>query len=189
MVNVSVEFDKNKYSDIMRQVSLLANETQINKAIGRAAKRAANAARTETVKQLSSEYTLPVSEMRGTLSTRNLMGGDIGAAMQISSNPFALPKFEGVTPKEPVKKPVLAQVKKGSSKLELARSFAAKMKSGHVGIYERDTDKSLPLGQHFGPATTGMFKANEKVNEAVLEKAGETLNKRVIHELERLMYG
>jgi len=173
----------------MRTVSLLANEAQINKAISRAAKRAADSAKTETVKQLTNEYTLPVSEIRETVSARNLTGGDIGAAMQISSNPFALTKFDGVTPKEPVKKPVLAQVKKGSSKLELAKSFAAKMKSGHVGIYERETDKSLPLEQHFGPATTGMFKANEKVNEAVLEKAGETLNKRVIHELERLMYG
>ena len=191
MVNVNVGFDRNKYSDIMRKVSLLANEEQINKAINRAAKRAADTAKAETVRQLSSEYTLPVSEIRGTITTRNLRGGDIGAVMQISSSPFALPKFTGVTPKEimpPAKGPVRSEVKKGSS-LELARSFVAKMKSGHVGVYERTTKKSLPLEQHFGPATTGMFKANEKVNKAVMEKTGETFHNRVIHELERLMYG
>jgi len=191
MVNVNVEFDKKKYADIMHKVSMLANEDQINKAINRAAKRAADTAKAETVRQLSSEYTLPTKEIRGTIATRNLRGGDIGAVMEIQSGPFALPKFTGTIPKEvmpPAKGPVRAEVKKGSS-FELARAFVAKMKSGHVGVYERKTEKNTPLEQHFGPATTGMFKANEKVNEAVMEKVGETFNGRVIHELERLMYG
>jgi len=193
MVELGVQIDKNKYSDLMRKVSLLASEDQINKAINRAAKRAADAAKTETVKQISSAYTLTVTDIREAVTTRNLKGGDVGAAMQIESSPFSLPKFTGVTPKAimpPSKEIVNAQVKKGGG-AQLKRSFVAKMKNGHVGVYERETDKGLPLEQHFGPSVPGMFgrEKETEINKAAREKAGETLNKRLIHELERLMYG
>jgi hypothetical protein len=191
MVGLKIEFDKNKYSEIMRKCSLLANESEINKAINRAAKRAADTAKAESVRQLTSEYTLPASEIRGTIATRNIGGGKVGAIMDISSSPFALPKFKGVTPKEvmpPAKGPVQAQVKKGGG-ATLKQAFIAKMKSGHVGVYERQGEKPFPIEQHFGPSTPGMFKANESVNNAVMQLAGETFDKRVQHELERLLNG
>jgi len=190
-VELSVDFDKNKYADLMHKVGLLANEKEINKAINRAAKRAADTARAESVRQLAKEYTLPATEIRGTITTRNVSGGNVGATMKISSSPFALPKFKGVTPKEimpPAKGPVQSQVKKGGG-ATLKRAFIAKMKSGHVGVYERQSEKRFPIGQHFGPSTPGMFKANEAVNEVVTKLAGETFEKRVQHELGRLING
>ena len=189
-IDLQIDFDKNKYTDLMRKCSLLANKSQIDKAINRAAKRAADTAKAETVRQLSSEYTLPPSEIRGTISTRNV-SGNVGAVMNISSSPFALPKFKGVTPKEvmpPAKGPVQAQIKKGGG-ATFKQAFIAKMKSGHVGVYERKTEKRFPIEEHFGPSTTGMFKANATVNEAVVQAAGEALDKRVQHELERLLNG
>ena len=193
MIDLDVKFDKTKFADIMRKVELLANEAEINKAINRAAKRAADTAKAETTRQLASEYTLPVSEIRGTITTRNVGGGKVGAVMNISSRPFALTKFEGVIPKEvmpPAKGPVRAQVKKGGG-AALSRAFVAKMKSGHVGVYEREGDKSFPIDQRFGPSTPGMFgRENETdINRAVMQLAGETFDKRVQHELERLLNG
>jgi hypothetical protein len=191
MIDLHIEFDKNKYSDIMKKCSFLANESEINKAINRAAKRAADTAKAETVRQLTSEYTLPASEIRGTIFTRNIKGDKIGAVMDISSSPFSLPKFKGVIPKEampPAKGPVKVQVKKGGG-TTFKQAFIAKMKSGHIGVYEREGEKSFPIDEKFGPSTTGMFKANETVNEAVLKLAGETFEKRVQHELERLLNG
>jgi hypothetical protein len=190
-VSLQIDFDKSKYSEIMRKCSLLANEAEINKAINRAAKRAADTAKAESVRQLSSEYTLPASEIRGTITTRNVGGGKVGAVMNISSGPFALPKFKGVTPKEvmpPAKGPVQAQIKKGGG-ATLKQAFIAKMKSGHVGVFERQGEKPFPIDQKFGPSVTGMFKANESVNDAVMKLAGETFDKRVQHELERLLNG
>jgi len=189
-VGLQVDFDRNQYSEILKKCSLLANETQINKAISRAAKRAADTAKAESVRQLSSEYTLPAAEIRGTITARNI-ANDIGAVMDISSAPFALTKFKGVTPNKtmpPAKGPVVAKVKK-SGGAAMKRAFVAKMKSGHIGVYEREGEKNLPIDQHFGPSTPGMFKANETVNEAVMKLAGETFDKRVQHELERLLNG
>jgi hypothetical protein len=193
MISLNVEFDKNKYSEIMRKCSLLASVKEINKVINRAAKRAADTAKAETVRQLASEYTLPASEIRGTITTRNIGGDNVGAVMNISSSPFALPKFKGVTPKEvmpPAKGPVKAQIKKGSGAI-LKRAFVAKMKSGHIGVYERQGKESFPIDQKFGPSTPGMFgRENEtEINKAVMKKAGETFDKRIQHELERLLNG
>jgi len=190
-VNLKVDLDRNKFSEILKKCSLLANDAEINKAINRAAKRAADTAKAETVRQLSSEYTLPASEIRGTIFARNMGGGNVGAVMDISSSPFALPKFKGVTPTEvmpPAKGPVHAKVKKSGGGT-LKQAFVAKMKSGHVGVYERKDKKNLPIEQNFGPSTTGMFKANETVSEAVMKLAGETFEKRVQHELARLFNG
>ena len=188
-VSLNIELDKSKYSELIRKCSLLANEAEIKKAINRAAKRAADTAKAESVRQLTEAYTLPSADIRKTITTKNISGG--GAVMNILSSPFALPKFRGVAPKgemPPAKGPVVVQVKKGN-KTTFRQAFIAKMKSGHVGVYERKDETRLPIEQHFGPSTPGMFKANEDVNKAVMEKAGETFDKRVQHELERLLNG
>jgi hypothetical protein len=193
LVNLQIEFDKSKYSEIIRKCSLLANEAEINKAINRAAKRAADTAKAESVRQLTSEYTLPASEIRETIATRNIGSDKLGAVMDISSGPFALPKFKGVTPKEvmpPAKGPVHAQIKKGGG-ATLKQAFIAKMKSGHVGVYERQGEKPFPIDQKFGPSTPSMFgrENDTEINKAVRKLAGETFDKRVQHELERLLNG
>ena len=190
-VGLQVEFDRNKFNELIKKCSLLATPSEINKAINRAAKRAADTAKAESIRQESSEYTLPVSEIRGTITTRKISGGDIGAVMKISSSPFALTKFAGVTPNNtmpPAKGPVVAKVKK-SGGATLKHAFVAKMKSGHVGVFEREGEKNLPIDQFFGPSTPSMFDANENVNEAVMKLAGETFEDRVQHELERLLNG
>jgi hypothetical protein len=191
MVNLNVEFDKKKYSEIMRQCSLLANEAEINKAINRAAKRAADTAKAETTRQLTGIYTLPASEIRGGITTWNTGGDEVGAKMIASSRPPALSKFKGVTPKEvmpPAKGPVQAQTKKGGGGT-LKQAFIAKMKSGHIGVFEREGEKNLPIKQFFGPSVAGMFRENESVKVAVMEKTMESFDKRVQHELERLLNG
>jgi hypothetical protein len=193
MIELNVEFDKAKLSDVMRKVELLASKSDINKAINRAAKRAANTAKAETARQIPKEYSLPAAEVRKTIFTRSIGGGQVGAVMQISSSPYALPAFQGVTPREtmpPAKGPVRAQVKKGGG-AELGVAFVTKLKSGHVGVFERKTEARTPLDQLFGPSTPGMFGREQEtpVNTAVIEKTGEMFQKRVIHELEWLMYG
>ena len=188
MIELQVDFDKRKYADIMRKCSWLADSKTIEKAVSRAAKRAADAGKAETKRQLAAEYTLPSTEIGQTISTG---GSEIGAWMRLLSGPIPLPKFKGVTPKgvmPPEKGPVKAQVKK-SGGAELKMAFVAKMKTGHIGVFERKGEKRLPIKELFGPSTTSMFKANEKVHTAVQEKIKETLDKRIEHEFGRILNG
>ena len=207
MINLEVEFDKAKYADLMRKVGLLANEKEINKAIGKGAKKAADDAKKETVKQLLSGYTISGSELKSAIKTRKTSGGEAGAVMNIPSGAIPLYQFEGVTPREvmpPAKGPVRVAVKQ-SGGANLSRSFVAKMPSGHIGVYEREGGKRRDKDSHgrlknsgpekdhihelFGPSIAGMFgrEKETEINIAAREKAMETLEKHVINELEKLL--
>jgi hypothetical protein len=208
MIDLHIEFDKNKYSDIMKKCSLLASEAEINKAISRGAEKAADEAKKETVKQLLSEYTLSGSEIKSPIKTRKMGGSEVGAVMNISSGVFPLYNFDGVTPREvmpPARGPVQVKVKKGGG-ATFKQSFVAKMKSGHVGVYEREEEKRrdkirvkgkdsnkeyMHINEFFGPSIAGMFgrEKETEINIAAREKAMETLDKYVINELERLLNG
>jgi hypothetical protein len=208
-ISLQIDFDKNKYSEIIRKCSLLANEAEINKAISKGAKKAADEAKKETIKQLFSKYTLSGSEIKPAIKTRKMGGGETGGVMKIASGPFPLYQFEGVTPREimpPAKGPVRAAVKKEGS-ANLSRAFVAKMPSGHVGVYEREDSKRKSkdirgrikgdskekdhINGLFGPSIAGMFgrEKETEINTAAIEKARETLDKHVINELERLLNG
>jgi len=208
-LDFSVEFDEGKYAEVMRKVEQLANRAEIEKAINRAAKRAANEARKETAKLIAAEYTLDATEVKKSLSTRRLSSSRLGAAMDISSSSFALTKFTGVLPKEimpPAKGPVRVQVKGSGNVAEFRRAFVAKMKSGHVGVYEREEEKRFDdhnqsnyrqtqkkkwhIEQYFGPSVPGMFgRVNEtEINKAVRERAMVIFDEWVVTELEKLMY-
>jgi hypothetical protein len=209
MINLNVEFEKNKYSEIMRKCSLLAHDAEIDKAISKGAKKAADEAKKETVKQLLSKYTLPGSEIKPAIKTRKMGGDETGAVMKIESGVFPLYQFEGVMPREimpPAKGPVYAAVKKEGG-ANLSRAFVAKMPSGHVGVYERENEKRKSkdirgrikkdgkekdhINGLFGPSIAGMFgrEKETEINAAAIEKARETLDKHIINELERLLNG
>jgi len=189
-----IQFDERKYADVMRKVELLANRAQIEKAITRAAKKAANEAKKETAKLLASEYTLENPEIKKSLSTRKLAGSQMGAALDIASGVFALTKFKGVLPKAimpPAKGPVNIKVKSSGSVAVFKRAYVAKMKSGHVGVFEREGEKSLPIEEHFGPSVPGMFGREKEtvINMAVRDLAAKIFDQSVVTELENLMYG
>jgi hypothetical protein len=116
MIDLQVNFDKNKYAELIQKCSLLANEKEINKAISKGAKKAAHEAKKETVAQLLRGYTLSGSEVKSAIKTRKMGGGETGAVMKIESGVMPLYQFEGVTPREimpPAKGPVRATVKQG----------------------------------------------------------------------------
>jgi hypothetical protein len=207
LVNLQIEFDKNKYSEIIQKCSFLANEAEINKAISKGAKKAADEAKKETVAQFLSGYTLSGSEIKSAIKTRAMGGSETGAVMKIESGVIPLYQFEGTTPREimpPTKGPVRAAVKQGGGS-ELSHAFVAKMPSGHIGVFEREgvkrldkvkqKDKKYKIHEHiyelFGPSIAGMFgrEKETEINIAVREKAMENLDKYVINELEGLLNG
>ena len=207
LVNLQVNFDKNKYAELMRKCSLLANEAEINKAISKGAKKAADEAKKETLAQFLSGYTISGAEIKSAIKTRKMGGGETGAVMKIESGVIPLYQFEGVTPREimpPAKGPVRAAVKQGGGS-ELGHTFVAKMPSGHIGVYEREGVKRLDkvsrkgkkniehdhIQELFGPSIAGMFgrEKETEINIAAREKAMETLDKHVINELEGLLNG
>ena len=202
-LSLSVELDEKEYKDMMARATLFGKN--INKALASAYKRAASAGKAETKRQLSSEYTLPSTEIGKTITSK---ATSKEAWLRISSSAIPIIKFKGVAPKTvmpPTKGPVKAEIKKGEGGT-LKRAFVAKMKAGdkfHIGVFERESEKRKSkdtagnedakskakwhINEHFGPATPGMLKENDAARKAVISKMKETLNTRVKHELGRLL--
>jgi hypothetical protein len=190
MIDLEIQFDKDKYQDMIARAALFNKD--IDKAINRAARRAADTGKAETKRQLAAEYTLPSSEIGKTIEVKPLSEG---MEMRIFSSVQDIMEFKGVKPKTPQTSGtesgrVIVEIKNGNS-FDIERGFVGYLQKGQkkLGLYQRDAVKNNVLRRYHGPTTVGMFKANETVHNAAIEKIMETLDKRMIHELERLLNG
>jgi len=190
MVTTMVEWRRSQYNSIVQRLEKIANKMTIRKAINLAAKRAADAGVTATKRGLASDTTLKSSDI-GKSVKKYVYGSplDMSIGMKISDTARPLSNFK-FTPKNrmpPAKGPVITEIYKGAKKRQAAHAFVAQMPTGHIGIFERETEESLPIRQLPGPSVTGLFKANENVHNAVWDIIFDTFEKRVEHELTRLL--
>ena len=188
MVETSVQFDKSKFDKVIAKAAVFGQD--INKAINRAAKRAADSGKAETKRQLAAEYTLPSADIAKTIEAKML---GMGAEMSISSGVQDILAFKGVQPKSqmpPATGRAIVEIKKNSS-FTIERGFVGVLnkRQKRLGVYQRDEVRRNVYRRYHGPTTVGMFKANEKVHNAVLEKILKTLDDRMVHELGRLLGG
>lgn len=82
----------------------------------------------------------------------------------------------------------MAHVKRSNAPELLRYAFRSKA-GGHLGIYEREGPERLPIRELYGPATTQMMYSNEAVLDSIEEKMAETYEKRLDHEILRVLYG
>jgi len=190
MTDLVIQFDKDKYQKMIA-LGVVFNK-DIGKAMQYAARRAAESGKAETKRQLAAQYTLPFKDIEETIVVKPM---NEGMEMRIFSSVQDILAFKGVKPKTPMTSRsasdrVLVEIKKGN-KYNIDRGFVGYLQKGQkrVGLYKRDRYLDNVLRRYYGPTTVGMFNANETVHNAAIEKIMETLDKRMIHELERLLNG
>ena len=83
---------------------------------------------------------------------------------------------------------VVTQVKRSSAAEVLEHSFQARM-GEHQGIYERIGPSRFPVEEGYGPATTQMMYSNEEVTDEIERKVADTYEKRIDHEILRILNG
>ena len=83
---------------------------------------------------------------------------------------------------------VVTQVKRSGSAATLNRAFSAQM-GGHRGVYERIGPSRFPVKELYGPATPQMMYSNEEVTDEIERKMADTYEKRIDHEILRLLNG
>ena len=115
---------------------------------------------------------------------------DGGVVGMVSFAGYKIPLYRfNVSPTLPVQRAtVSAAVLAESGRTPFAHAFIAKMKSGHTGMFERDGTGRLPITEFMGPSAAQMA-ANSVVVEQVEEKAQEVINKRIEHEITRILNG
>lgn len=62
------------------------------------------------------------------------------------------------------------------------------MNSGHLGIFERISKKRMPIEEIMGSSMRSMV-SNSVVLDQVYKEAQDTFDKRIEHEIERLLAG
>lgn len=159
------------------------------KAMARALNRAAESAKTEAGRKVRESYYVKSSDVSSTIKIYKASETDLNALVISRGNLMPLMKFR-VTPRKPTpnrKKPIVARVKRGSGG-PIKHAFVARMNSGHIGVFTRAGKQRIPINENYGPSIPEMLNS-ESVSAWVEQKATETLDKRLDHEISRILKG
>lgn len=157
------------------------------KAMANAVNRAVDTAKTEASRKTRETYTIKNKDVAATIRIRRASMANLTATVTSRGGVVALSKFQ-VTPRQPQpkrKKPVIVRVKRGGGG-PIPSVFVAKMQSGHIGVFSRAGKSRFPITQHYGPSVPQMI-GNPSVKVWIEEKAAETLEKRLDHEINRVL--
>lgn len=169
--------------------------------------RGLSAARTTTAKEVKKTYHISQTAFKNSSFVRmknvtQTNGGIIGS-IQYSGASIPLVRFN-VTPKTPEmgKGPVTVSVKKQRGPVKLDNAFIARMPTGHAGVFERkgtwimstrknkgetsNTMHNEKIKELLGPSVPSMAGSTD-VMEKVEARVNEVINKRIVHELERVL--
>ena len=163
----------------------------VYKAVGSALTRAAAAGKTVAKRAVSQEYTISQSEFL--TQTKNInhfireSSGEISVVFGFKGYVIPLLKFNTRTNNNGQ---VVAQVKRSGAGDVLDRVFSAQSAvHGQRVIFEREGLSRLPSTELYGPATPQMMYSNEAVTDEIEQKMAETYEKRIDHEILRILNG
>ena len=189
---VQVKFQKN-YENLIQKINLLCAKNELEKVIFRAARRASQSGVTVVKKEISKETTLKQSTIAKAVKSyvhgepRSELASAFSIGVRISDTTRPLSEFS-FKPKIP--KPHTApmvEIYRGKQQKFENGAFVQKMPSGHIGIFEREGKSRLPIKELRGPSITGIFKAQEGIQDSVFDRIYEILEKRINHEMEYLL--
>lgn len=183
MIEVSAE-------TIERVEALLARVPKgAERALSNAMNRGLSKMKTGAAKKVREVYAVQSSAINEATNTRiqKASTGNLAGYIHFSGYKIPLYKFK-VTPKAPgVRKQVTAAVKKGGG-TAFENAFIAQMKSGHIGVFERETSKRFPIEEKMGLAMAQMV-GNLNVMSELEKEAQKTVDERIVHEIDRLLNG
>ena len=162
----------------------------VPKAVVNAINRAAQGGRTDAVRKAREEYVIQAGRIRENIEIRQANSANLSASIISRGRPRALSYFK-ISPDSPAKhRPpdgVYVKVKSNGGKT-IAKSFVAKMASGHVGVFNREGAKRFPIVERYGPSIPQMI-GSDSVRAFVEEGAQRRLDERLDHEINRILRG
>lgn len=152
--------------------------------------RALDTVRTTAGRQIREVYAIKQKDLRaeGNIKLKKASQNDLAGEIVFAGGKIPLYRFN-VTPKQPAQGVrVKAAVLKSSAQTEFEHAFIAQIQGERVGMFERATAKHLPIDEFTGPSAAHMA-GNSVVLEQVEQAAQETIDKRIDHEIDRILSG
>lgn len=160
-----------------------------NKVFYNVINRALSTVRAQSAKQAAAVYQIRNRDFKEYAKTKmsKASSTDLAGEIEFAGTVIPLMKFK-VSPKEPKKQTVSVSVlrAKGGTRLEMA--YVADLGKYGIGVFERQTSKRESSQQLYGPSAAHMM-GNEEVLEKIEAAAQETIDKRVEHEISRILNG
>lgn len=153
-----------------------------------ALRRAGDTAKTRAGQYAAEEYTINKGDFMRNVRQKTHISSEVGGlvSMSISYAGNVLPLLTFRTRYE--RGGLLrTQVKRNGAASVLEHAFAARV-FGPIGVFERVGEKRFPVEQKFGPSTAHMMQ-NEIVVEKMDETIKETFDRRLEHEITRVLNG
>lgn len=157
----------------------------------RAINRAAEQARTEAARGARQTYTVKYHKLIDNIKIVKAYPGRLLAEVKSKGSPLELMKFK-VRANKPLPergKYAVVSVKKGSSKI-INGSFVLTIKNNEesefTNIFIRVSKARKPIKSLFGPSIPQMI-GNPSVVKSIEEKARQVLDKRIEHEINRVL--
>lgn len=150
--------------------------------------RSLQSARAEAVRSVTQDYLISAGDVRKVIVIKNATLNNPAGSISAKGSPIPLSKFNAVvkgTGKK-TKKSVMARVKRDGAPKPIKKAFIATTASGHKGVWIRAGKSRLPLKLLYGPSIPQMLQA-ENVSKQIEQKAAETLDKRLDHEINRVL--
>lgn len=161
----------------------------VSKAVGSALKRTASSGEAYAARAIRQEYIVKASDYKEYTRSKRHVTHDVSGATEVSIEFFGyhipLIRFDTAFGKDGR---ITARVRKTSARQTLENAFAAKL-GERTGIYERTSEERVPIRQFWGPSTTQMMSANEAVKEDIASHIRNTFDKRIEHEITRVLNG
>ena len=139
-------------------------------------------------KAITKEYTVKARDAKSTFSMHKATRKDLNAELASKGKNLPLSAF-AYRPKRDTtgksRKPVRVSIKRDSGFADAGKAFV------HQGRIFKRMDRARapmrkPLEMQFGPSVPGALQ-NEKVQKSVMDALGETVEKRLEHETQRLL--
>ncbi|MDF2984888.1 MAG: hypothetical protein K0R50_398 [Eubacterium sp.] len=153
-----------------------------------AMKRAGETAKTRAGEFAASQYAINKNDFMRKVKIKSHIasedGGVVSMSISYSGNVIPLLTFNTKFSRGGE---VQTQVKKGGAATVLKHAFAAKI-FGPISIFERVGTSRFPVEQKFGPSAAHMMQ-NDEVIKMMDETIRETYEKRIEHEITRVLAG
>ena len=161
-----------------------------DKAIGSAIKRAAVSGEAEAARGVRNEYYIKASDFKSyTKSKRRIISSNGSTTVDIEFRGYHIPlmKFDTKIGRDGR---VVTRVKRASARTELDHVFKQTVGShGHIGVFERITEKRLPIEEKLGPSAPQMMANNDDLEQQVGDKVRDVFEQRLEHEILAVMNG
>ncbi|MEQ6355923.1 phage tail protein [Lysinibacillus sp. M3] len=152
--------------------------------MARAINRSAVTARATASQEIRAKYIIRASDVKSAIKINKATSGKLSAQVSASGPVIPLMKFD-VTPKKSSDVIVRARVKKGGSRKPVQNGFIV---SAYNNVYARTGDSRYPIKGAFGPSIAQMM-GERTIIKNIATRSQETLDKRMEHEMRRLIYG